>query len=168
MDPRTLFHVGVWPFSHRTNSVGAGLFRSWLFVSSHNIPRFGLHSADWGIWCSVTSSTISELDWHSRLLDMGPERWFHSLTREQAIDAASQLHRDVCLMTSNLDILDQYVLCLHGTASKILDISLGGCGGCGWGTPSPQFRWKRWDCGGLLWIRWADHQRYGLSYNVTF
>ena len=56
---------------------------------------------------------------------MGPERWLHSLTREQAIDAASQLHRDVCLMTSNLDILDQYMLCLQGTASKILDITLG-------------------------------------------
>ena len=28
------------PFSHRTNSVGAGLFRSRLLVSSQNIPRF--------------------------------------------------------------------------------------------------------------------------------
>ena len=36
---------------------------------------------------------------------MRPERWLHSLTREQAIGAASPLHQDVCLMTSNLDIL---------------------------------------------------------------
>ena len=92
------------PFSHRTNSVGAELFRSQLLVSSHNIPRFGLHSES------------------ASLLDMGPERWLHSLMREQAIGAASQLHRDVCLMTSNLDILDQYVSCLQ--ASKT-DITLG-------------------------------------------
>ena len=48
------------------------------------------------------------------LLDMGPGRWLHSLSREQAIDATHQLHRDVCLMTTNLD---QYVLCLQGMAS---------------------------------------------------
>ena len=51
--------------------------------------------------------------------------WLHSLSWEQAIDVARQLHRDVCLMTTNLDILDQYVLCLQGTASKILNLSLG-------------------------------------------
>ena len=49
----------------------------------------------------------------------------HSLSREQAIDAARQLHWEVCLMTSNLNILDQYVLCLQGTVAKILEISLG-------------------------------------------
>ena len=52
-------------------------------------------------------------------------RWLHCLSREQAIDAAHQLHRDVCLMTTNLDVLDQYVLCLQGTASTILELSLG-------------------------------------------
>ena len=34
--------------------------------------------------------------------------------------AVMQLHKDVCLMNTNLDILDQYALALHGTASKIL------------------------------------------------
>ena len=32
------------------------------------------------------------------LLEMGPGRWLHSLTRDQAMDVAIQLHRDVCLM----------------------------------------------------------------------
>ena len=32
------------------------------------------------------------------LLKKGPGTWLHSLSREQAIDAARQLHRDVCLM----------------------------------------------------------------------
>ena len=53
--------------------------------------------------------------------------WIGTLESASLLDAASQLHRDVCVMTSNLDIhvLDQYVLCLQGTASKILDATLG-------------------------------------------
>ena len=35
------------------------------------------------------------------------------------------LHHDVCHMTTNLDILDQYALSLQGTASKILESSIG-------------------------------------------
>ena len=42
--------------------------------------------------------------------------------------AAIQLHRDVCLMTTNLDILDQYALSLQGTASTILETSIGSSG----------------------------------------
>ena len=45
-------------------------------------------------------------------------------SRDQAMDAALQLHRDVCLMTTNLDVLDQYVLCLQSTATKILELCL--------------------------------------------
>ena len=45
------------------------------------------------------------------LLDMGPGKWLHSLSRDQAMDAALQLQKDVCLMTTNLDVLDQYVPC---------------------------------------------------------
>ena len=40
--------------------------------------------------------------------------------------AAMQLHRDACLKKTNLDILDQYALALHGTASKILQKIIGG------------------------------------------
>ena len=38
--------------------------------------------------------------------------------------AAMQLHRDACLMNTNLDILDQYVLALHGMAFKILQLEV--------------------------------------------
>ena len=38
------------------------------------------------------------------LLEMGPGMWLHSLSRDQAMDAALQLHKNVCLMTTNLDI----------------------------------------------------------------
>ena len=40
------------------------------------------------------------------------------------MDAAIQLHRDVCLMATNLDVRDQYALCLHGMASKLLKLGL--------------------------------------------
>ena len=40
--------------------------------------------------------------------------------------AAMELHRDACLMNTNLDILNQYALALHGTASKILQKTIGG------------------------------------------
>ena len=54
------------------------------------------------------------------LLEMSPGQWCDTLSRDQAMTAAMQLHRDACLMNTNLDILDQYALALHGTASKIL------------------------------------------------
>ena len=59
------------------------------------------------------------------LLEMGPGRWLRSLSRDQAMDVAIQLHWDVCLMTTNLDVLDRYALCLQGTASEILELGLG-------------------------------------------
>ena len=41
------------------------------------------------------------------------------------MDADVQLHRDVCLMATNWDVLDQYALSLQGTASKMLELGLG-------------------------------------------
>ena len=40
--------------------------------------------------------------------------------------AAMQLHRDACLMQTNLDILDQYALALHGMALTLLQRTIGG------------------------------------------
>ena len=59
------------------------------------------------------------------LLEMGPGRWLNALLWDQAMDAAVQLHRDVCLMATNLDVLDQYALSLQGTASKMLKLGFG-------------------------------------------
>ena len=44
--------------------------------------------------------------------------WLDALSWDQAMAAAVQLQRDVCLMQTNLDVLDQYALSLQGTASK--------------------------------------------------
>ena len=58
------------------------------------------------------------------LLEMSPGHWCDTLSRDRALTAAMQLHKDACLMKSNLDILDQYALALHGTASTILLVLL--------------------------------------------
>ena len=60
------------------------------------------------------------------LLEMSPGHWCDTLSRDQAMSAAMQLHRDACLMQTNLDILDQYTLALDGTASKMLQKTIGG------------------------------------------
>ena len=67
------------------------------------------------------------------LLEMSPGHWCDTLSRDQAMTAAMQLHRDACLMQTNLDILDQYALALHGTASKLLQSTIGGGSGSGVG-----------------------------------
>ena len=60
--------------------------------------------------------------------EMSPGQWCDTLSRDQAMTAAMQLHRDACLMKTNLDILDQYALALHGTASsyRMLQKTIGG------------------------------------------
>ena len=60
------------------------------------------------------------------LLEMSPGHWCDMLSRDRALTAAMQLHKDACLMKSNLDVLDQYALALHGTASTILQRTIGG------------------------------------------
>ena len=60
------------------------------------------------------------------LLEMSPGHWCDTLSRDRGLTAAMQLHKDACLMQTNLDILDQYALALHGTASTILQRTIGG------------------------------------------
>ena len=59
------------------------------------------------------------------ILEMGPGKWLDSLSRDKDMAAAIQLHRDVCLITTNLGILDQYAQSLQGAASKMLETSIG-------------------------------------------
>ena len=95
------------------------------------------------------------------LLEMSPGQWCDTLSRDQAMTVAMQLHKDACLMNTNLDILDQYALALHGTASKILQQTIGG-------NPYPKaevaaaaqgeqaerrFTWRHWVFGGPRWTR---------------
>ena len=100
-----------------------------------------------------------------RLLDIkGPSAWLHSISREQAIDAARQFHRDVCLMTTNLNILEQYVLCLQGTASKILELTLGSrdfpAAAVAAGAMAPRARRASVHSGALCWIQRVVHELF--------
>ena len=76
-------------------------------------PQFGLplHHPRFLEWVGAPES--------ARLLDRDPDAWIWLLSRVQTIDATRQLHRDACLMTSNLNVLDQYVLCLQRTLTKL-------------------------------------------------
>ena len=89
---------------------------------------------------------------------MGPGKWLNTLSREKAMVAAIRLQRDVCLMTTNLDILDQYALSLQGTASQMLERSLGASdfpsadvAAGALGSTALPFRGRLWGYGGLRW-----------------
>ena len=47
------------------------------------------------------------------------------LSRDEAVTAAVHLQRDVGLMQTNVDVLDQYTLYLQKAASRIIDNCLG-------------------------------------------
>ena len=118
---RVLFRATGWPrralscrrFRLRICFRTGCYFRSTTYRSSdydHPSGKYGqpLHHPRFLEWFGALES--------ARLLELGPDMWIHSLSREQAIDAACQLYWDVCLLTTNLNVLDKYVLCLQGTS----------------------------------------------------
>ena len=94
----------------------------------HYVPKLGFCSTIGKIRVATSPPTVPEVGGgteSARLLDMGPGAWTRSLSCAQSVNVACQLHRDVCLVTSNLNILDQYDLCLQGTATKLLELTWG-------------------------------------------
>ena len=106
-------HVPRWrlaregPFlaEHSFSSIhclGAGCaFRNTTYCPSDYVSPSGefgipLHHPRFLEWIGAPES--------AGLLEMGPGRWLHSLSRDQAMDAVVQLHRDACLMATNLDV----------------------------------------------------------------
>ena len=92
------------------------------------LPQFGLRRAFRGFGLPVHHPRF--LEWigvpqSACLLEMGAGRWVDHLSRDEAVAAAIQLQRDVGLMQTNLDVLDQYSLALQGTASKLIELCLG-------------------------------------------
>ena len=124
-------------------SVGKDLMLRWT-------PTLGL-GATWG-GCAYRFTTYRESDFadhdgqfglplhhprflgapeYVRLLGRNPSEWIRSLSRWQTIDshlATRPLQHDACLMTSNLNILGQYVLCLSGDGFE----NTGASGGASW------------------------------------
>ena len=85
------------------------------------------------------------------------------------MSAAMQLHSDACLMNTNLDILDQYALSLHGAASKILEKTMGGIQypttEVGAGAPGPRARRASVQMEAMgLWRPSLDPVQFGMTY----
>ena len=59
------------------------------------------------------------------LLELSGMQWVDRLSRNEAVTAAVHLQRDVGLMQTNVDVLDQYALSLQKVASRIIDTCLG-------------------------------------------
>ena len=59
------------------------------------------------------------------LLELSGMQSVDRLSRGEAVMAAVHLQRDVGLMQTNIDVVDQYVLSLQKAASRIIDICLG-------------------------------------------
>ena len=55
------------------------------------------------------------------LLELSGRQWVNQLSRDQAVTAAVHLQRDVGLMQTNVDVLDQYALFLQKATSRIID-----------------------------------------------
>ena len=56
---------------------------------------------------------------------MEDKQWVDKLSIDQAVTASVHLQRDVGLMQTNVDVLDQYALSLQKAASRIIDLCLG-------------------------------------------
>ena len=76
------------------------------------LPGLQLHHPQFLEWVGAPES--------ARLLGLAPGEWLWVITREQILHAALLLQRDANLLTSNINVLQQYALSLHGTVSAIL------------------------------------------------
>ena len=59
------------------------------------------------------------------LIEISGAQWVNKLSRDQAVAAAVHLQRDVGLMQTNVDVLDQYTLSLQKTTSRMIKLCLG-------------------------------------------
>ena len=100
----------------------------WVLVATYRVSDYEEPVGDYGLplnhprfveWIGVPQS--------AGLIELSGRQWVNKLSRDQAITAAVHLQRDVGLMQTNVDVLDQYVLSLQKAASRIIDNCLGPC-----------------------------------------
>ena len=115
--PDYICSLGIW------ESLGAGCaFRNTTYRDSDYAAPLGdyglpMHHPRFLEWIGVPQS--------AGLIEISGGQWVNKLSRDQAITAAVHLQRDVGLMQTNLDVLDQNTLSLQGTASKMIELYLG-------------------------------------------
>ena len=61
------------------------------------------------------------------LVEFSGSQWIDKLSRDQAVMAAVHLQRDVGIMQTNVDVLDQYASSLQKAASRMIDNCLEPC-----------------------------------------
>ena len=97
-------------------------------ITTYRVSEYAEPVADYGLplhhprfveWIGVPQS--------ARLIELSGRQWVSKLSRDQAITAAVHLQRDVGLMQTNVDVLDQYALSLQKATSRIIDNCLGPC-----------------------------------------
>ena len=116
--PRGAF-AGVYPFP------GAR-----VRLQEHYISCVGLCSACGGLWFPLHHPRFVEWIWvpqSAGLIEFSGSQWVDKLSRDQAVTAAIHLQRDVGLMQTNVDVVDQYALSLQKAVSRMIDNSLGPC-----------------------------------------
>ena len=85
-------------------------------VGAYGLP---LHHPRFVEWIGVPQS--------AGLIEICGSQWVDKLSWDQAVTAAVLLQRNVGLMQTNVDVLDQYALSLQKTASRMIDNCLGPC-----------------------------------------
>ena len=98
---------------------------------THHVPSLGLCIAGGGLW--PTPALPWFIEWigvpqSAGLIEISGAQWVEKLSRDQAVAAAVPLQRDVGLMQTNVDVLDQYALSLQKAASRMIELCLGSRG----------------------------------------
>ena len=140
--------VEEWsPESIRSLGPGCAFRNTTYRVSDYAAPAgdygFPLHHPRFVEWIGIPQS--------AGLIEFSGSQWVDKLSRDQAVMAAVHLQRDVGLMQTNVDVLDQYALSLQKAASRMIDNCLGPCvypaAEVAAGALRPRYRWKEWGCG---------------------
>ena len=108
---------GVYPFTE-----------AWVCLQEHLISDYAEPAGEYGLLLNhprfVERLGVPQ---SAGLLELSGRQWVDKLSRDQAVPAAVHLQRDVGLMQTNVDVLDQYALSLQKAASRIIDCWLGPC-----------------------------------------
>ena len=99
-------------------------------LQKYYLSHVGLCSACGGLWPAPHHPRFVEwigVPQSAGLIAISGGQWVDKLSRDQAVTAAVHLQRDVGLMQTNVDVLDQYALSLQKAASSMIDICLSPC-----------------------------------------
>ena len=124
--PPSLFREG--PFDAATCSAATTEHPLITNQPLHLVSGLRTLACGYPIWSAGLPSTIPGVGGapeSARLLGRPPADWLRVMSREQTLHAALQLQRDASLMSSNMNVMQQYAISLHRTTSDILQLVFG-------------------------------------------